>query len=63
MTPGLWGVADTAPYGHRGDVSTLQEVITDHGGEGRPSMKAFSALPKDQQDDIVAFLMSLRTPQ
>jgi cytochrome c peroxidase len=62
-TPGLWGVADTAPYGHRGDISTLQEAILDHGGEGRSSRDAFAALPQDQQDDIVAFLMSLRTPQ
>jgi cytochrome c peroxidase len=63
MTPGLWGVADTAPFGHRGDISTLQEAILDHGGEGRPSRDAFAALPQDQQDDIVTFLMSLRTPQ
>jgi len=63
MTPGLWGVADTAPYGHRGDLSTLHEVILAHGGEGRPSRDAYAALPQEQQDDIIAFLMTLRTPQ
>ncbi|MDR3470127.1 MAG: di-heme oxidoredictase family protein [Devosia sp.] len=63
MTPGLWGIADTAPYGHRGDLSTMQEAILAHGGEGRPSRDAYAALPQADQDNIVAFLMTLRTPQ
>jgi len=63
MTPGLWGLADTAPYGHRGDVSTVQEVILDHGGEGRKARDAYAALPPDDQNALITFLMSLRTPQ
>jgi cytochrome c peroxidase len=63
MTPGLWGVADTAPYGHRGDLSTVQEAILAHGGDGRASRDAYAALPQDEQDDLVGFLMTLRTPQ
>ncbi len=35
MTAELWGVGSTAPYGHRGDMTTLDEVIRAHGGEGR----------------------------
>jgi hypothetical protein len=63
MTPGLWGLADTAPYGHRGDVTTLQEIILDHGGDGRKSRDAYAALPVGDQNALVTFLMSLRTPQ
>ena len=63
LTPGLWGVADSGPYGHRGDLSTLHEAIMAHGGDGRASRDAYAALPQDEQDDIVAFLMTLRTPQ
>ena len=63
LTPGLWGVADSGPYGHRGDLSTLHEAIMAHGGDGRSSRDAYAALPQGEQDDIVAFLMTLRTPQ
>ena len=63
LTPGLWGVADTAPWGHRGDVTTLHAVIMHHGGEGRPSRDAYAALPQDDQNNLIAFLMTLRTPK
>ncbi|HET8726364.1 MAG TPA: di-heme oxidoredictase family protein [Alphaproteobacteria bacterium] len=63
MTPALWAVADTAPYGHRGDLSTLQEVILAHGGEGRAARDAFAALSQDDQDDLITFLKTLRAPQ
>ncbi|MEO8758519.1 MAG: di-heme oxidoredictase family protein [Devosia sp.] len=63
QTPGLWGVADTAPWGHRGDVSTLHQVILDHGGEGRPSRDAYAALLQDDQNNLVAYLMTLRMPK
>lgn len=63
MTSELWGVADTPPFGHRGDVTTLFDVIALHGGEGTASADAFSALQEDEQNDLVTFLMTLRTPQ
>lgn len=63
MTSELWGVADTAPYGHRGDVTTLQQAIGHHGGEAAASRLQFMALPDSDQDDLVTFLMSLRMPQ
>lgn len=62
LTPTLWGVADSAPWGHRGDLSTLSETILDHGGEGRPARDAFAALPPNQQNDLIAFLMTLKAP-
>jgi cytochrome c peroxidase len=63
MTAELWGVADTAPYGHRGDLTTLAEVTLAHGGEARASRDAFEALDPDAQDDLITFLMTLRMPR
>lgn len=55
-TAWLWGIGSTAPYGHRRDITTMHESIEDHGGEATDSRKAYDALPKDQQADIVEFL-------
>jgi CxxC motif-containing protein (DUF1111 family) len=63
LTQPLWSVADTAPYGHRGDLSTLTEAILSHGGEGRDARDAFAALPTDDANDLIAFLKTLRAPQ
>ena len=59
LTPRLWGVGSTAPYGHRGDFRMLDEIIAAHGGEGRFSRDAYLALDSDKRDDVVAFLRSL----
>ncbi|MEK7424548.1 MAG: di-heme oxidoredictase family protein, partial [Actinomycetota bacterium] len=45
---------------HRGDLTTITEAILAHGGEGRASRDAFSALPKQERDAIVEFLKSLQ---
>ncbi|WP_319529991.1 di-heme oxidoredictase family protein [uncultured Cohaesibacter sp.] len=60
LTPRLWGVGSTAPYGHRGDVTTLREAILHHGGEARDSRLAFEALEDLDQRKIVEFLKSLK---
>ena len=59
MTTELWGVGSTAPYGHRGDLGTLTEIINAHGGDARPSREAWLALTDDQRSDLDAFLKSL----
>lgn len=59
LTPRLWGVGSTAPYGHRGDFRMLEEIIAAHGGEARFSRDAYLALEKGQRDTIIAFLRSL----
>ncbi len=59
MTTELWGVGSTAPYGHRGDMTTLREVINAHGGDARDSRDAWKALPKDAQNNLIAWLKTL----
>lgn len=62
-TARLWGVADTAPYLHDGRATTLADAIEMHGGEGAAASDAFSLLIDDERAAIVAFLMTLRTPE
>jgi hypothetical protein len=59
LTPRLWGVGSTAPYGHRGDVRMLDEIIAAHGGEARFSRDAYLALDNKDRDTVIAFLRSL----
>ena len=60
ITRKLWDVGNTAPYGHRGDLTTITEAILHHAGEARPQRERFAALPKYNQDEIVEFLKQLR---
>lgn len=60
LTPRLWGVGGTAPYGHRGDLTTLTEAIMHHGGEAADAQKAFAALEAGERRNLIAFLQSLR---
>jgi len=59
MTTELWGIASTAPYGHRGNLTTLRDVIEAHGGEARESRDAWIALSNDEQNTIIAWLKTL----
>jgi cytochrome c peroxidase len=59
LTSELWGIGSTAPYGHRGDLTTLQEAILAHGGEATDSRKAYADLTETEQQTIIAFLRSL----
>lgn len=60
LTRKLWDVGNTAPYGHRGDISTVTEAILQHGGEGRASRDVFAAKPVQDQKALVEFLKSLQ---
>jgi cytochrome c peroxidase len=59
ITPRLWGVGSSAPYGHRGDVTTLREVILHHGGEAKTARVNFEKLEPLAQGQIIEFLKSL----
>jgi hypothetical protein len=62
-TARLWGVADTAPYLHDGRATTILEAILLHGGESLASRDAFAALGAAEQQAVLAFLGTLRTPR
>ncbi|MDA4844563.1 di-heme oxidoredictase family protein [Hoeflea poritis] len=59
MTGELWGIASTDPYGHRGDLTTLDEVIRVHGGAGRAARDRYIALGDDDREALIAFLKTL----
>ena len=60
LTRKLWDAGDSAPYGHRGDLTTLTEAIHFHGGDARAERDAFFELPNERQAEIIEFLKSLR---
>lgn len=60
MTEKLWDVGNTAPYGHRGDLSTFAEAIAAHGGEAASTRAAYNLLTQDDKDCITEFLRSMQ---
>jgi CxxC motif-containing protein (DUF1111 family) len=61
-TPPLWGVADSAPYLHDGRAATLAEAIKLHSGQATSSVNRFANLSDVQQEELIAFLNTLRAP-
>lgn len=61
-TPPLWGVADSAPYLHDGRAATLAEAIKLHAGQAASSATRFGGLSDVQQEELIAFLKTLRAP-
>lgn len=59
MTAELWGIASTAPYGHRGDLTTLDEMILAHGGQGRAARDAYEAAAETDRSALIAYLKTL----
>jgi len=62
ITPRLWGIGDTAPYLHDGRALTIRQAIEAHGGEGQFAADGFGLLSNGDQDDLLTYLDSLRTP-
>jgi hypothetical protein len=60
LTAKLWDAGTSAPYGHRGDVTTISEAIAHHSAEGREAKQRFQALSDDDKVGVVRFLQSLR---
>ncbi len=60
ITRRLWDVGSSAPYGHRGDLTTITEAILMHGGEARISRDAFTNLEFSDQQALVDFLRTLQ---
>jgi len=60
LTARLWDVGTSAPYGHRGNLTTVSEAIVHHSGEAKAAKQKFLALPDREKTAIVLFLLSLR---
>lgn len=60
LTRKLWDVGNSAPYGHKGDLTTLTEAIDVHGGEARYSRNAYFALDQRGRDAVIDFMKSLQ---
>jgi CxxC motif-containing protein (DUF1111 family) len=63
QTSELWGIGSTAPYGHRGDFTTLDGVIRAHGGDARASRDAYVDLSDTDRSALIAWLKTLVIPQ
>ncbi len=61
-TPPLWGVADSAPYFHDGGSDTLQNAIFRHEGEAMEVKLAYRRLSRPEQEEVIAFLLTLKAP-
>ncbi len=61
ITRKLWDVGNSAPYGHRGDLTTISEAIVYHAGEARASRDRFTQMPVPDQIALVAFLKTLQS--
>jgi CxxC motif-containing protein (DUF1111 family) len=62
-TAPLWGVADSAPYLHDGRAETLHQAIVLHAGQAARTTAKFNQLQPAEQEEIVAFLRTLRAPK
>ena len=60
LTPRLWGVGSTAPYGHRGDMRSLGEIIAAHGGEARFARDAYLGADDKARSGVIAYLRTLQ---
>jgi hypothetical protein len=60
LTRKLWDVGNTAPYGHRGDLTTITEAILHHAGEARLARERFASLSEEQKGEVVEFLRQLQ---
>lgn len=58
-TTPLWGIRYRTEFLHDGSVTTLDDAIAAHGGEGQPSTNAYFALSEEEQEQVDQFLMSL----
>ena len=63
LTRPLWGVGDTGPWLHDGRAQSLEEAILLHRSEGSEAndvIDAFTKLPRDDQEAVIKFLLTLR---
>ncbi|MCE4540765.1 hypothetical protein LXT12_26400 [Pelomonas sp. P7] len=63
LTKRLWEVGSTlGAFGHRGDITTLNDVILAHGGEAKGARLKYGALSSQDRGALIEFLRSMQTP-
>jgi len=60
--PSLRGVWQRGPYLHDGRAATLADAIKLHSGQASSSANRFAGLSEVQQEELIAFLGTLRAP-
>jgi hypothetical protein len=60
LTAKLWDCGSSAPYGHRGDLTTVSEAIIHHSAEGKVARNAFLQLTDHEKRAVIAFLLSFK---
>lgn len=60
MTTKLWDAGTSAPYGHRGDITTISEAIIHHSGEAKVTKNNYLSLSSQEKNSVFTFLKSLR---
>ncbi len=58
----LWATGNTDPYGHRGDVTTVDEAIRHHGGDAAETRLAYEALSVVERWAVVSYLRAWVVP-
>lgn len=61
LTAKLWDLSTSAPYGHRGDSTTVSEAILHHAGEASFAKANFVKISESDKRSVVRFLLSLGT--
>jgi hypothetical protein len=59
LTAKLWDLAQSAPYGHRGDCDTVSAAILHHGGEATKARMRFQSMPDSDKKALIRFLLTL----
>jgi mono/diheme cytochrome c family protein len=60
LTRRLWEAGNSGPFGHRANLSTLNEAVLMHGGEARDQRLAYQALGSYDRASVIEFLRSWR---
>jgi hypothetical protein len=60
LTRRLWAAGNSGPFGHRGDLSTLNEAIMMHGGEAREQRALYQTMGHYDRAAVIEFLLSWR---
>jgi hypothetical protein len=63
LTKRLWEVGSSlGTFGHRGDITTINDVILAHGGEARGSRRKYEAAKAADRAAVIEFMRTLQTP-